>query len=732
MCRGLTSIACLDVSTLGPFFANTCEFMLGALRDSEESVAIEATEFFVVLMDQTETKKAMLPYLPVFIETLIDRLVISADELDEKRTAVEEENSGDKKVNLKPISHRASGGGRDRGEGAKEESELSSAWTLRNQAAQTLDMVGVAFPPEMVMTVAFPKLQQKFSPDAAAVGAINLAEYSSLSGNIDPVVLVRESGMLALGALCNGCIDSMDQYLPSLYAFLFQNARDPLPEMRAICCWVLSRISVLFASRPPESEPSGSAYYHQTLALLLELMFDANPTVQEAAVSALGHLIENMFYTDEGVSVLEPHILTVLTCTNRAFDLYGIKSSLLLLDTIGTLADCVESQLAIANFTPLYMPRVVARLDALAVDDPQLMPVLECLTSVLVAMGPQEAQPYVGHVYSRVYTIIHGAVQKLTSAAHFAATAGSGGGTTSTNGTPEYDAFALEAAEDFLCCGFEVMSALCECLESNFASSLVVGDTGAGLLLMMQMAMQYKYSPEVRQNAYAFTGELCKSAFSMLSSEVIANIVTCAASDLTPEHQKMCGNAAWSIIELTQHLVGSAEGSAFLQPFLDGILASLVDLLRTRGLLHGLQVNIVTCIGSLAQVKPVEVGEYAPDFFGDWCSQLNDEIFLRERLICFKGLLAMVTQTPSLVLGSKTHIHLLLKSCGAWAASLGLGEEDQDVEDISAHAVEYEQVMRGLQSVLKVLQTHDRALWDKIVVRVDPVPAQVVMRLLTI
>ena len=72
---------------------------------------------------------------------------------------------------------------------------------------------------------------------------------------------------------------------------------------------------------------------------------------------------------------------------------------------------------------------------------------------------------------------------------------------------------------------------------------------------------------------------------------------------------------------------------------------------------------------------------------------------------------------------------MLLTSCGAWAACLGLGEEEY--EDPACLGTDFEAVIRGLQTIVRALQAHNRPLWDKIVLQVDTAPAQVVMRLLS-
>lgn len=141
----------------------------------------------------------------------------------------------------------------------------------------------------------------------------------------------------------------------SCISILSQHVQDPLPEMRSISCWVLSRYCSLYecmndsdaSSNSPTVASVGSVYYTQTLQVLLSTMFDAMPKVQIAACSALAILIENSFYVsssdnnNDSDSILLPHVHTILSACARAFDVYGVKASLVLVDTIGTIADTI-------------------------------------------------------------------------------------------------------------------------------------------------------------------------------------------------------------------------------------------------------------------------------------------------------------------------------------------------------------------------------------------------------
>lgn len=102
-----------------------------------------------------------------------------------------------------------------------------SKWTLRKQAALLLDTIAVSsIDTNEILTYALPCIQECF-------------QHSN--------ILIKESGMLALGALSNGCLDAMLPYIPQLFPFFLSSFNDSLPEMRCITCWVASRYSALFS-----------------------------------------------------------------------------------------------------------------------------------------------------------------------------------------------------------------------------------------------------------------------------------------------------------------------------------------------------------------------------------------------------------------------------------------------------------------------------------------------------
>ena len=96
-----------------------------------------------------------------------------------------------------------------------------SDWNLRKCSASGLDVLAGTFR-EAVLPALLPLLQERLA---------------------SPCWEVRESGILALGAIAEGCLSAIQIYLPQLVPWLIQTLADPRALIRSITCWTLSRYS---------------------------------------------------------------------------------------------------------------------------------------------------------------------------------------------------------------------------------------------------------------------------------------------------------------------------------------------------------------------------------------------------------------------------------------------------------------------------------------------------------
>ena len=116
----------------------------------------------------------------------------------------------------------------DDGEGSSDEDsddendlkkEALSDWNLRKCSAAALDVLSNVFHTSL-LPVLLPLLKERlFSPDWQ----------------------VKESSILALGAVSEGCMEGMVPHLSELIPYLISSLSDPKALVRSIACWTLSR-----------------------------------------------------------------------------------------------------------------------------------------------------------------------------------------------------------------------------------------------------------------------------------------------------------------------------------------------------------------------------------------------------------------------------------------------------------------------------------------------------------
>merc|ERR1719191_980081 len=109
----------------------------------------------------------------------------------------------DQLKDIKPRCHKE----QDDEDGHQSGGAWGDEWTARKAAASSLDHLANAFRHD-ILQVVLPLIQQKLeSPDWE----------------------VQESGVLALGAIAMGCMESLVQYLPKVMDLLLQLIQAPKP-----------------------------------------------------------------------------------------------------------------------------------------------------------------------------------------------------------------------------------------------------------------------------------------------------------------------------------------------------------------------------------------------------------------------------------------------------------------------------------------------------------------------
>ncbi|XP_017247330.2 transportin-1 [Daucus carota subsp. sativus] len=202
---------------------------------------------------------------------------------------------------------------------------------------------------------------------------------AKLSTSDDETWKEREAAVLALDAIAESWLNDPYPHLSQIVAFLTPLLDDKFSLIRSISCWTLSRFSKF--SVEGINHPEGHKPFDKVLVGVLRRILDTNKRVQEAACSAFSTLEE------EAVEELPPRLDIILQHLMCAFGKYQRRNLRIVYDVIETLADAVGGDLNQPMHLDVLMPPLIAKWQQLSYSDKDLLPLLECFTSIAQALG---------------------------------------------------------------------------------------------------------------------------------------------------------------------------------------------------------------------------------------------------------------------------------------------------------------------------------------------------------
>ncbi|OZJ02963.1 hypothetical protein BZG36_04519 [Bifiguratus adelaidae] len=613
VCQALVMLLEVRADKLLPQMNNVVEYMLYSTQDDDERVALEACEFWLAFAEQDELHDALLPFLPRIIPVLLKGMVYS--DIDIMTLGGDEDDAAvpDSDQDIKPRHHRAKTVSHERTEadGAQgqaqpkaadddedegeddyddddDDDDLYSEWNLRKCSAAALDVLATVFT-DRLLEILLPHLKdQLWSQDWKT----------------------REAGILALGAVAEGCMKGIEPHLPTLIPFLMQNLKDSKPLVRSITCWTLGRYSrwCVEQSATPERRKS---YFEPLMEGLLAMVLDNNKRVQEAGCSAFAT------FEEEAELTLVPYLQPILGHLNQAFAKYQHKNLLILYDAVGTLADSVGNALNQPELIKILMPPLIAKWDALPDDDTDLFPLLECLSSVTSALG-QGFVPFAAPVFSRCVKLVHNTLVAARMHAE-----------NNTLDIPD---------KDFMIVSLDLLSGLVQGLGPSSESLIASSQPPLVPLLLASMTDPV---PEVRQSTFALFGDMTISCFGHVKP-CLPQLLPELLNQIEPqaEHVSVCNNAAWTAGEI------ALQWGAEIQPWVQPFLQRLIPLLNNEHTPRTLAENAAITIGRLGLVCPDVVAPHLEHFVEMWCKSLRTIRDNEEKASAFKGLCEMVGRNP--------------------------------------------------------------------------------------
>ncbi|KAJ1737218.1 hypothetical protein LPJ72_000673 [Coemansia sp. Benny D160-2] len=612
VCRAVVALVETRPDKLMPELENVVNYMIHTTQHSDTDVAMAACEFWLSFCEQEKLVENLKPFLGRIIPTLMRGMVYSDEDLvqldkDDNNAVVP-----DLDQDIKPRHHRArthehhaaeGDSGLSNGEGDVEgdddddddcfsddddDEDVYAKWNLRKCSAASLDVMSSTFG-DHILEFVLPVLREELESEDWRI---------------------KEAGILALGAIADGCMSGMEPHMPTLLPFLIRWFKDEKALVRSIACWSASRYGkwAIFGSEPNTMK----VYLEPLLGGLLETMMDNNKRVQEAACSAFATIEE-----DAGLYMV-PYIQPVLETLVRAFGLYQRKNIIILYDAVGTLAEAVGPELNQPQYVQMLMPPIIERWDNLQPDDQHMFPIFECLSATALALGPG-FKPYAEHVYRRCVQIITTTLQMCQQASQ--------------------DTVIEPPSKDLIVVALDLISAIVQALGEE--SQPLVAQHNSFTLHLVGMCM---VDPEanVRQSTFALLGDLAMYCYPLLLPQLDGIMQQLVPQiDRNYSHLNVCNNATWSVGE-----VALKAGEERMESYIGPLLERLVPLLNNVNTQLTLAENAAITIGRLGLVCPAAVAPHLDAFAQRWCIVLAPVKDNEEKASAFRGMMTMIGTNP--------------------------------------------------------------------------------------
>mgnify|MGYP001183022614 CR=1 FL=1 len=642
VCSGIVSLLYRAPEKLTPNMREVITYMIERTADGDEDVALESCEFWAAFCEadlERDTVETLREFTPKLIPMLLTNMAYAEDDEEVLAAEDDEANAGreDRDQDIRP-SFR---GQRDKGEGGLgggnsggggqgkeeeegyyggDEDEDESQWNLRKSSANGLDVMSNVFGDELLGMI-LPIVEQRFREQDWRL---------------------RESAVLAIGAVSEGCTTGLTPFLPQLIDFLVPTLEDPRPMLRSTACWTLSRFSrwvvqLAFAARPGDPPPAtaaqGKQFVEKILGGLLRRVADKNKHVQIAACGALAT------FEAEAREDIAPWLGPVVAALGGAVASYKRKSLRSAFDAISTLAESAGDAVRNIQCAGALLPPLLRKWEEGGDGQPDLYHLLECVTTVVSGVG-LGAQEYAAPVFQRALALARAQLVAREAA--------------KTDPTVVYEPDRVVCSLDLLSGIADGIGPACEALASAHAmalnETLVASCTDAE-------------SPGVRRSAFALLGDVVKGGGGSHVLVSLPTLMECAAINLSPESIKAynmgaCNNACWSAGE-----VALAFPPETIVPFVPPLVTAFARVLNTTMIQRSLGENAAIALGRFALKCPEAIAPGFGDIVVPWCGALRRLRDGTEKEQAFGGLVRLVQLNPD---GGVPGIVELMNAVASW------------------------------------------------------------------
>lgn len=578
LCRAFVTLVELQCADIFPHISTVIEFIVDKAKSTNAEIALQACEFWLVLVKVDICKEVLGPYLHLVLPILLKNMQYSTDELITLKNYIGiDEDLDDLPEDMQPFHDRNE-------EQSDAANEPYTGWTLRKCSAASLDACAVVFGDSMLQGI-LPIIGE----------ALNCSDF-----------IVRESGILALGAIAEGCC-GLHAHLPELFQYLFQSMDSEYSLIRVITCWTMSRY-IVWLMRDEELTRN---YFVPMRTILLKHFLDGNKRVQRASLSAF------CVFQEEAKLRLIPHIHVILLAFSDCFGKFKFASYLLLYDAIGVLARTVGMHLYQPDYINLLLPPLLQKLE-LAKDykDYQFMGLMDCLSNIAVAIESGFI-PYAETVFDRCMWIINDSLSGVNDAENCE--------------LPDWEP---------ACVAHETLLGLALALKSHFPS--IIANTS--LISKLYFSLQ-NHAPQVRQPALALYGELVRHCFHLLEP-TLPNYLPIIINNLDIRYEPVCNNAAWVIGKLA--LVMGEK----IDPYADSIMGPFLKIMVDVNGKKTVYQTVALALCTIGLISTDSVLPYLPMLLRPCCQAMRNVADCEEKYIGFRGLCELIVRNPQSVIDS--------------------------------------------------------------------------------
>tara|TARA_B100001769_G_scaffold256148_1_gene233182 strand:- start:371 stop:3157 length:2787 start_codon:yes stop_codon:yes gene_type:complete len=617
VCQGLVQLLHIAPEKMTPNLREIITFMLERQTDPDPDVAVESCEFWAAFVEadlEPESVNILREFTPHLIPVLLTNMAYEEDDEEVLQAEEDELNADrpDRDQDIKP-TFRAQ---KDKsfGEGGKDGDEEYDddddddwgTWNLRKSSASGLDTLSLHFGDELLQ-IMLPVVEQRLA---------------------DQNWRIRESAILALGAVAEGCTNGLAQYLPQLVGFLYPMLDDARPLVRSTTCWTLSRFSPwLCRSAMPADHPNavpgttaeasaaGLQQLQTVLMGILNKIVDKNKKVQAGACGALANSLQ------EGRELLAPWTEQIVQALSAALERYQRKNQRNLYDALQTMAEYIGPSISDPKYADQLLPRMLEKWKNAQEGDPETYHLLECITAVVAGTG-SGCMKYAPDIFAAALQLCTTELQKKEAVRR--------------NELP-HDAHIHE----HLLVGLDLLSGLAEGLGQQCESLLMNSHTREILL-----ATCADDTPSIRRSAFALLGDVSKACPQHVSPS-LREFLDLAKQNLAPDMitaatVSCCNNACWAAGELAIRCEPSA-----LQPHARAFAESLAGILEMRMVNRSLGENAAITLGRISMQCAEELASALQNIAPTWCvamRRLRDGV---EKEHAFKGLCELIKVNPN-------------------------------------------------------------------------------------